>query len=328
MKIVIPGGSGQVGTILARSFVADGHEVVVLSRQPRQAPWRVVVWDGESLGDWSTELEGADVVINLAGRSVNCRYNERNRRLIKQSRVKSTQVVGQAIENAVRPPRVWLQMSTATIYAHRYDTANDEASGIIGGTEADVPDTWRFSIDVASSWEGAAGGFDLPDTRLVIMRMAVNMSPTDNGPFDILAGLVRKRLGGAQGDGRQFVSWIHDHDMVRAVNWLIDHEEFKGAVNVSSPNPVPNAEFMKTLRNVCGVSFGLPIKPWMLAIGAVFMKTETELVLKSRRVTPGRLANSGFVFDYPKWRDAALELNNRWCQQRNSSDAQRPHGDR
>ena len=194
MKIVIPGGSGQVGTILARSFVADGHEVVVFSRQPRQEPWRVVSWDGESLGDWSTEFEGADVVINLAGRSVNCRYNEKNRRLIKKSRVRSTQVVGQAIENAVRPPRVWLQMSTATIYAHRYDTANDEVSGILGGTEADVPDTWRFSIDVASSWEETARGFDLPDTRSVIMRMAVNMSPTANGPFDILVRIGAKEI--------------------------------------------------------------------------------------------------------------------------------------
>src|SRR5262245_6528684 len=147
MKIVIPGGSGHVGTLLARDFIAADHEVVVLRRTPGKAPWRVVKWDGETVGDWATEIDGADIVINLAGRSVDCRYNAKNRRLIKESRVNSTRAVGQAIARAVRPPRVWLQASTATVYAHRFDAPNDEATGIVGGSEKDAPDTWRFSID-------------------------------------------------------------------------------------------------------------------------------------------------------------------------------------
>ena len=150
MKVVIPGGSGQVGTILARSLHAEGHEVVILSRAPGAAPWRFVDWDAKTLGNWAREIDGADVVINLAGRSVNCRYNAENRREILASRVDSTRVVGEAVAAAARPPRVWLQASTATIYAHRYDAANDEATGIIGGAEPDVPETWRFSIDVAT----------------------------------------------------------------------------------------------------------------------------------------------------------------------------------
>src|SRR5437667_1284894 len=153
MKIVIPGGSGQVGTLLARAFVSDGHEVVVLSRNPKNAPWRLVGWDAETVGDWRKEIDGADAVINLAGRSVNCRYNAKNRRLIKESRIKSTRAVGKAIARSIRPPRVWLQASTATIYAHRYDAPNDETTGVLGGSENDVPDTWNFSLDVAHAWE-------------------------------------------------------------------------------------------------------------------------------------------------------------------------------
>ncbi len=231
MKIVIPGGTGQVGTLLARAFSADGHEVVVLSRNPGKAPWRVVGWDAATLGDWAAELDGADVVINLAGRSVNCRYHAKNRRLIKESRIHSARVVGQAIARTVRAPRVWLQASTATIYAHRYDAANDEAIGILGGSERDAPATWRFSIDVAKSWEQAANEAVVPHTRKVLLRSAMTMSPDRGGVFDALLGLVRRGLGGASGDGRQYVSWIHDRDFIRAVYWLIDHPELEGPVN-------------------------------------------------------------------------------------------------
>jgi uncharacterized protein (TIGR01777 family) len=314
MKIVIPGGTGQVGTLLARAFVADGHEVVVLSRSPPQkAPWRVVAWDAEAVSDWVAEIDGAQAVINLAGRSVNCRYNAENRRLIKESRINSTRAVGQAIARAVRPPRVWLQASTATIYAHRYDAPNDEATGILGGTEEEASDTWRFSIDVAKSWEETADEVIVPQTRKVLLRSAMTMSPDPGGIFDVLLGLVRWRLGGASGDGRQYVSWIHDHDFIRAVYWLIDHAELEGPINLASPNPVPNAEFMRALRAACGIRIGLPATKWMLEIGAFFMRTETELVLKSRRVIPGRLLQSGFVFQFPTWPEAASDLcRRRW----------------
>jgi uncharacterized protein len=321
MKIIIPGGSGQVGAILARAFVADGHEVVVLSRNPIKAPWRAVAWDGETLGPWAAELDGADVVINLAGRSVNCRYTARNRRLIKESRIHSTRAVGQAIAKAKRPPRLWLQATTATIYAHRYDAPNDEATGILGGSEVGAPDTWRFSIDVAQSWEQAANEVIVPETRKVLMRSAMIMSPDAGGVFDILLGLVRWGLGGASDDGRQYVSWIHDRDFIRAVYWLIDHRDLEGPVNLASPNPLPNAEFMRALRAAWGIRVGLPATKWMLEIAAFFMRTESELVLKSRRVIPARLLQSGFAFQYPTWPEAAADLCRRWREQRHNEGA-------
>lgn len=312
MKIVIPGGTGQVGTVLARAFHAAGHEVVILSREPSSAPWRVLAWNAETLGDWAAELEGAHAVINLAGRSVNCRYTPENRRLIKESRVKSTRVIGEAIARASHPPRVWLQASTATIYAHRYDAANDEATGILGGAEPNAPDTWRFSIDVATTWERALDEAVTPRTRKVALRSAITMSPDDGGAFDMLLRLVRYGLGGRAGDGRQYVSWIHEQDFIRAVLWLLEHEEIAGPVNLAAPNPVTNDEFMHTLRAAWGIPFGLPATSWMLELGALFLRTETELILKSRRVVPGRLLESGFTFQFPTWPEAARALCREW----------------
>jgi uncharacterized protein (TIGR01777 family) len=312
MTIVIPGGSGQVGTVLARAFHGDGHDVVVLSRHPEARPWRVVVWDGATAGNWTREIDGSDVVINLAGRSVNCRYNAANRRQMIDSRVQSTRVVGQAIANASRPPRVWLQASTATIYAHRYDVANDEASGVLGGDEVDAPDTWRFSIDVARAWEQAFEEATTARTRKVALRSAMTMSPDAGGIFDTLMSLVRRGLGGRAGDGRQFISWIHHEDFVRAIRWLIDHDDIAGVVNVASPHPLPNAAFMRTLRDAANIAIGLPASRWMLEIGAVFMGTETELILKSRRVVPARLLERGFAFKFPLWQDAARDLCQHW----------------
>jgi hypothetical protein len=217
VKIVIPGGSGLVGTMLSRAFVAEGHDVVVLSRRPRAHPWRVAAWDGRTLGAWAREMEGADAVINLAGRSVNCRYTAANRAEILSSRVLSTRVVGQAIAAAEVPPRVWLQASTATIYAHRFDAPNDEASGILGGDKPGAPRAWEFSIDVARAWEEAFDGASVPRTRKVLMRSAVTLSPDRGGIFDVLYGLVRRGLGGRAGSGRQYVSWIHEEDFIRSV---------------------------------------------------------------------------------------------------------------
>jgi len=308
MKIIIPGGSGQVGTILARAFQQVGHEVVILSRRPTKAAWRVMEWDAQTQGDWTAEIEGADVVINLAGHNVNCRYNAENRRLIKESRVKSTRVVGEAIARASRAPRVWLQASTATIYAHRYDAPNDEDTGILGGSEPSATDAWRFSIDVATSWECAFNESVTPNTRKVLLRSAMTMSPDRGGVFDTLLTLVRRGLGGRAGDGRQYVSWIHDQDFVRAVNWLIEHDELEGVFNLAAPNPATNSEFMRALRSAWGISFGLPSTKLMLEVGAFFLRTETELILKSRRVIPGRLMRSNFIFRFPIWTEAAQNL--------------------
>jgi uncharacterized protein len=312
MKFVIPGGSGQVGTVLARTFHADGHEVAVLSRGADKTPWRTVTWDAETLGPWADEIDGADVVINLAGRNVNCRYDEANRREIMDSRVKSTKVVGEAIAKAAKPPRVWLQTSTATIYAHRFDADNDEATGIIGGSEPDAPPSWRFSIEVAKNWEETANAADTPNTRKVLMRSAIVLSPDRGGIFDVMLGLVRMGLGGTAGSGRQYISWIHDRDFIRSVYWLIEHKELSGTVNLASPNPLPNKEFMQILRDAAGMPIGLPASEWMLELGAVLMRTETELVLKSRRVVPSRMIASGFKFEFPHWEQAARDLVRRW----------------
>jgi uncharacterized protein len=312
MKIVIPGGSGQVGAILCRALTRDGHNVVVLSRNPVTGPWKTVLWDARSHGPWTAELDGADVVINLAGRSVNCRYNAANRRAIFDSRVQSTRVVGQAITQSSNPPRLWLQASTATIYSHRYDAANDEPTGIIGGNEPEVPETWRFSIEVAKAWEHEANIVDTPRTRKVMLRSAVIVSPDRGGIFDVMLGLVRRGLGGTAGAGSQFVSWIHDVDFARAIYWLIDHPELAGAVNLASPNPLPNCEFMRIFRQAWGTRIGLPASRWMLQVGAWAMRTETELVLKSRRVVPKRLLDSGFTFEFADWRNATEDLCRRW----------------
>jgi uncharacterized protein len=327
MRIVIPGGSGQVGTILARAFHADGHDVVVLSRgaaaPSSRAPWRTVAWDARTVADWASVLDGADVVVNLAGRSVNCRYGPENRRAIMDSRIESTRAVGLAIARAERPPRTWLQMSTATIYAHRFDAANDEATGIIGGGEPDAPDTWRFSIDVARAWERALEDSATPHTRKVALRAAMVMSPDAGGVFDTLLALVRRGLGGASAGGRQYMSWIHDADFVAAVRWLVAHEEVEGAVNLAAPVPLPNAAFMRALREAWGTSVGLPATRWMLEVGALALRTETELVLKSRRVVPGRLLAGGFAFRFPEWPAAARDLVTRWRDARAGADARR-----
>lgn len=308
MKIVIPGGSGQVGTALAKAFANDGHEVVVLGRSPEKRDWRTVKWDGKTPGEWAGELDGSDVVINLAGRSVNCRYNEANRREIMASRIDSTRVIGEVIANSPNPPRVWLQASTATIYAHSFDRANDDVTGIIGGNEPDAPDTWNFSIDVATNWERATNEAATPNTRTVLMRSAMIMGPARGGIFDTMLGIVRFGLGGTAGSGRQYISWIHEDDFIRSVYWLIEHEELSGPINIASPNPLPNREFMRIFREAWGARVGLPAFEWQLAIGAFFMRTETELILKSRRVVPKLLTDSGFVFDLPKWRAAAEDL--------------------
>ncbi|MFP2924114.1 TIGR01777 family oxidoreductase [Pyxidicoccus sp. 3LG] len=316
MKVVIPGGTGQVGGVLARALRAKGHDVVILSRGGGGGEARVVPWDGRTVGAWADEVDGADVVINLAGRSVNCRYTPENLRQMMDSRVESTRAVGQAIARAKRPPRLWLQMSTATLYAHRFDAPNDEATGLIGGEEPDAPAYWRQSIDIAKAWERTLQEVETPHTRKVALRTAMVMSADPGGIFDVLLRLVRFRLGGAAGGGRQFVSWIHEEDFVRAVLFLVEREDLSGAFNLAAPGPLPQRDFMKALRDAAGVGLGLPAAKWMLEVGALFMRTDTELLLKSRRVVPGRLLEAGFTFQQPDWPEAAGELVARWRARR------------
>ena len=312
LKIVIAGGSGQVGAILARHFYRRGQDVVVLARASQPSLWPITVWDGARLGSWTAALEGADVLINLAGRSVNCRYTAANRRAIMDSRVETTKLLSQAVAQAKHPPQLWMNASTATLYRHSLDRDMDEDTGEFGGNEPDAPSTWRFSIDVATRWEDAFFSAKTARTRKIALRSALILSPDRGGIFAELRRLVRLGFGGKAGNGEQYVSWIHELDFVAAVEYLINHQEIRGPVNLASPHPLPNAEFMAILRQACGAPFGLPAAQWMLEVGAFVLRTETELILKSRRVVPDRLLQSGFQFRFPLWQEAAADLVRRY----------------
>ncbi|MEU0029783.1 TIGR01777 family oxidoreductase [Streptomyces sp. NPDC006335] len=306
MKVVLPGGTGQVGTILDRALTAAGHDVTVVTRRPERA--HDIGWDGATLDRWAAAIDGCDVVINLAGRSVSCRYSAENLQAMMDSRVDSARVVGEAIAAAARPPRVWLQMSTATVYAHRFDAAHDEATGVIGGSETGVPDYWAYSVEIAKNWERAQAEAHTPATRKVALRSAMVMSPDRGGVFDVLSRLVRLGLGGPVAGGAQYVSWIHDEDFVRAVEFLIDGDDLEGPVNLAAPGPLPHRDFMRALRTAWGVPVGLPATRWMAEVGAFALRSDTELLLKSRRVVPGRLRAAGFTFAYSEWEKAAASL--------------------
>ncbi|MFC9330754.1 TIGR01777 family oxidoreductase [Kitasatospora sp. NPDC057015] len=306
MKIVIPGGTGQVGAILDRALTGAGHQVVILTRRPADA--RQVGWDGRTLGRWAEQVDGCDLVVNLAGRSVNCRYTPANLREMTDSRVHSTRIVGEAIASAAAPPPVWLQMSTATVYAHRFDAPNDEATGVIGGDEPGVPDYWANSVDIAKAWELAQQQADTPRTRKVALRTGMVMSPDAGGAFDALLRLARLGVGGPLAGGGQYMSWIHERDLVRAVEFLAAREDISGPVNLTAPAPLPQREFMRAIRTAWGVPVGLPATRWMAEIGAFALRSDTELLLKSRRVTPGRLLEAGFGFEHPRWPAAARDL--------------------
>ena len=306
MKLVIVGGSGHVGCSVVRHFGDD--DVVVVSRGHSAPGTRVANWDGKSLGQWATEIDGADVVLNLAGRSVNCRYNAANLKEMMDSRVDSTRAVGHAIQQAKRPPRVWLQASTATIYAHRFDAPNDELTGILGGGEPGANATWDASIEIAKAWERTLDEAETPNTRKVAIRSAMTMSVDKGSVFDVFCNLARRGLGGTLGGGKQFVSWVHEDDFSAALRFLVDHDELSGPVNIASPNPLPQREFAALVREAVGAKFGLPAAAWMVELGTWAMRTESELVLKSRRVVPTRLLQAGFEFRFPEWREACREL--------------------
>ena len=201
-----------------------------------------------------------------------------------------------------------MQASTATLYAHRFDAANDEASGQIGGSEPDAPPYWRWSIDIARAWEQELADATVPGTRKVALRSAMVMSLSHGGVFDVLLRLARLGLGGTMAGGRQYVSWIHERDFVRAIAWLLEHEDVSGPVNLCAPEPLPQRDFARILRAACGMPIGLPATSWMLELGALALRTDTELLLKSRRVVPGRLLAAGFPFEFPTWSSAAREL--------------------
>jgi uncharacterized protein (TIGR01777 family) len=299
--IVIAGGAGFLGRHVARFMADRGWKVIVLSRRADVVveDAQVLPWDGQTLGPWADALDGADVLVNLAGRSVNCRYNVRNRAEIEQSRVASTRVLGQAIARAGAGPRVWLNSSTATIYRHAEDRPQDEFTGEIGS---------GFSIDVATAWEKSLFDVPTPGIRKVAMRSAMVMGAGVGGPFNVFRTLVKLGLGGRMASGRQMVSWVHIDDFCRAIEFLIEREDLDGTINITSPNPLNNSDFMRDLRRAMGIRLGLPATRWMLEIGAFFLRTETELPLKSRWVLPKRLVDAGFEFNHSDWPIAARDL--------------------
>lgn len=326
LRIVLPGGSGQIGQFLARHFQERGHHVTVLTRGPYTAPWQTVHWDSEEDGPWIETLEGADVCINLAGRSVNCRYHADNRAAIYNSRIRTAQLLNNVIASLAYPPRVWLNASAASIYAraldaNKVDLPLDEAADKLicnEPPEKSEPsmERWARSKDfisrVANDWETAFFETATPRTRKIALRSGIVLSPAPGSVFAVLSNLVRLGLGGTQGSGRQFVSWIHEADFARAVEFLIDHEEMNGPVNTVAPNPLANREFMAALRWAWDVPNGLPAPSLAIKLGAFFLRTEPELVLNSSRVVPGRLLDAGFEFEYPQWPEAAEDLVRLW----------------
>lgn len=310
LRLVIAGGKGFLGGVLAKHFTAAGWEVVIFTRSPaaRNDAIREIGWDGETLGDWGRELEGARALVNLAGVTVNCRYHARNRKLILDSRVNSTRVLGEAIARSANPPEVWLNSSTATIYKHNFGPAWDEA-GEIGGTP-EAKD--EFSVSVAVAWERTFHAAQTPRTRKVNLRSAMVLGTGSNSVFPVLRRLVRLGLGGRLAGGTQFVSWIHERDFCRTIERLIECRDLIGTFNLAAPHPVTNAEMMRTLRELCHRPVGLPASLWMLEFGAFFLRTETELVIKSRRVVPGHLLGQGFNFEHPLLRPAFADLLQRY----------------
>ena len=305
-RIILAGGSGYLGGLLKRHFEARGWEVLILTRT--SAGHGFVHWDGLNPGPWTKFLEGADALINLAGRSVNCRYTARNRRALMDSRLGPTRALRAAVAACDTPPRVWMNASTATIYRHTFGPAWDE-TGEIGWDRAAKDE---FSVKLASAWERAFDAAPIPRTRRVCLRsaMVLGRGNDPNNAFAAFRRLVRLGLGGRMGNGRQFVSWIHEDDFCRAMEFLIENEQLEGPVNLAAPDPRPNAEMMQLLRRHCGVSFGLPAALWMLEIGAFFLRTETELIIKSRRVVSSKLASAGFQFRYADMEQAIVNLLN------------------
>jgi uncharacterized protein (TIGR01777 family) len=312
LRFVLAGGSGHLGAVLQRHLRVQGHDVTILSRRRAAEIPGIVTWDAVSLGSWVEKLDRCDVLINLCGRSVDCRSTPSSRREIMESRVRPTHILGEAIRRLNNPPRLWLNASTGAIYRHSLDRAMDESNGELGGKEPDVPRSWDFSVDVGRRWEEAFFSADVPNTRRVALRSAVVMSADRGSIFDVLLRLVRFRLGGTVGNGKQFVSWIHETDFVRAMDHLIARDQFTGVVNITSPNPVANKEFMRSLRDAWGTRIGLPAPRPILEIGTYLMRTESELVLKSRRTVPRRLLEDGFQFLFTEWSECARELVGRW----------------
>jgi len=300
MKIVLAGGSGYLGKIIRDSFRSKADSIVILTRGGDSISGNIQYahWDGKSLGSWVSVLEGADILINLVGKNVNCRYTEKNRSEILKSRLDATRVLGKAMERIENAPSLWIQCSSATIYRDSYDKLMDEKTGECGN---------GFSEQVCLQWEGMFNRQLLPATRKVALRIGFVLGTSDSA-LPRLINLARIGFGGRQGSGQQYVSWIHEGDVIKIIDWIMANPEVSGVLNAVAPQPPSNNHFMQTLRQALKVPFGLPMPTWLLSIGAWIIGTETELILKSRKVYPQRLLDKGFVFEFPDLKSALVDL--------------------
>jgi len=302
-KIVLAGGNGYLGGLLARHFSSLAEEVIILARKPQTIDRNIktIVWDGKTESTWKSAFENTDLLVNLCGKNVNCRYTKRNREEIINSRVIPTRLLGKIISKLTHPPKLWINLSSATIYRHAEDYAQDEYSGEIGN---------GFSIDVCKAWENSFFENVTPNTRKVALRMGIVLGRTD-GAFPRLLNLVKLGLGGKQGNGSQYVNWVHQHDAIHSIEWLLKDETVSGIVNCAAPKAETNKTLMKTIRKSYGAPFGLPTPEWLLSIGAAIIGTETELILKSRWVKPAVLLDNGFEFKYEKIEEAIYGIMER-----------------
>jgi hypothetical protein len=298
-KIILAGGNGYLGTVLADHYKTIAKEVIILSRHPKatQGNIRTLVWNGKNEGKWVSDFEGADLLVNLCGKNVNCRYTAKNKQEIFDSRINPTRLLGKVVAKLKNPPTLWINSASATIYRHAEDRPQDEITGKIGE---------GFSVEICKAWEKAFFDGKTPGTRKVALRIGIVFGKSD-AVFPRLLNLVKMGFGGQQGNGRQMVSWVHERDVIGITEWLLEHPEMSGVVNAVSPYPVKNAEQMRIIRKVYGTRLGLPAPAWLLEIGSVVIGTETELILKSRWVVPKRLLDAGYIFKYPGMREAVEE---------------------
>ncbi|MFD2966949.1 TIGR01777 family oxidoreductase [Sphingobacterium bambusae] len=301
-KIVLAGGNGYLGGVLANYYSSRAKEVVILARKDKAPNGNIktVLWDGCTAGAWEGQLNGADLLINLCGKNVNCSYTESNKAKIIRSRVIPTALLGEAVAKLENPPKLWINVTSATIYRHAEDRSQDEENGEIGQ---------GFSVDVCRRWEEVFFETDTPHTRKIALRMGIVLGHS-GGAFPRLLNLARCGLGGKQGNGQQYVSWIHEQDAAACTEWLMKQEQMEGPINAVAPEPVKNVQFMDMLRRAYQIPFGLPSPAWLLEIGAKLIGTETELILKSRWVMPKRLMDGGYPFLYSQTAHALQDLRN------------------
>lgn len=296
MKIIIAGGKGFLGNALEKYFIEREHIVKILTRNPSRS--NEIAWNAKTVSKWVDELENSDVLINLTGKSVDCRYTQKNKTEILNSRIESTQILQKAIDLCKKPPKIWLNSSSATIYIHAENQLMTEENGIIGDD---------FSMSVCKNWERVFFEKSNDEIRKVALRTAIVFG-NEGGAFPKLKMITKLGLGGKQGRGNQKISWIHIDDFCRAVEFIIQNQQINGVINLSSPNPIDNESFMKSLRSAFGMSFGINSPTFLLEFASIFLQTETELLLKSRNVYPEKLLNSGFKFRFEKVEEAFMNL--------------------